>query len=82
MKEKTSVTLSREVLSKIDRLAGRRHSRSAVIERVLRQYLRQRERAEVNARDLEILNRAADRLNAEAEDALEYQADDAGHEFE
>ena len=76
MKEKTSVTLSREVLSKIDRLAGRKHSRSAVIERVLREYLRQRERAAMNARDLEILNREADRLNAEMEDVLSFQADD------
>jgi len=76
MKEKTSVTLSREVLAKIDRLAGRRHSRSSVIEKVLRQYLRQRERAELNARDLEILNREADRLNAEMEDVLDYQADE------
>jgi metal-responsive CopG/Arc/MetJ family transcriptional regulator len=76
MKEKTSVTLSREVLAKIDRLAGRQHSRSAVIEKVLREYLRQRERAELNARDLAILNREADRLNAEMEDVLDYQVDE------
>jgi metal-responsive CopG/Arc/MetJ family transcriptional regulator len=82
MKEKTSVTLSRDVLAKIDRLAGRKYSRSALIERVLREYLTQRERAAMNARDLEILNREADRLNAEAEDALQYQADEAGFEFE
>jgi metal-responsive CopG/Arc/MetJ family transcriptional regulator len=82
MKEKTSVTLSRDVLAKIDRLAGRKYSRSALIERVLREYLSQRERAAMNARDLEILNREADRLNAEAEDALQYQADEAGFEFE
>jgi metal-responsive CopG/Arc/MetJ family transcriptional regulator len=75
MKEKTSVTLSREVLAGIDRLAGSRHSRSAIIERAVRNYLRQRERASIYARDLEILNRAADRLNAEAEDTLYYQAD-------
>jgi hypothetical protein len=31
-------------------------------------------RAERNARDIEIVNRNADQLNAEAEDALEYQA--------
>jgi hypothetical protein len=36
----------------------------------------------LNAKDLEILNRAADRLNLEAEDALDYQANEAGHEFE
>jgi len=76
MKEKTSVTLSRDVLAKIDRLAGRKYSRSALIERVLREYLSQRERAAMNARDLEILNREADRLNAEMEDVLSFQADD------
>ena len=75
MKEKTSITLSPEVLTGIDRLAGSKRSRSAVIESVLRLYLRQRERARINAHDLEILNRAADRLNAEAEETLEYQAD-------
>jgi len=76
MKEKTSVTLSRDVLAKLDRLAGRKYSRSALIERVLREYLTQRERAAMNARDLEILNREADRLNAEMEDVLSFQADD------
>lgn len=75
MKEKTSITLSRDVLTGIDRLAGSKRSRSAVIEGVLRLYLRQRERARIHARDLEILNRAADRLNAEAEDVLKDQAD-------
>jgi len=75
MKEKTSITLSPEVLAGIDRLAGSKRSRSAVIESVLRLYLRQRERARIHARDLEILNRAADRLNAEAEDVLKDQAD-------
>lgn len=82
MKEKTSVTLSRDVLAKIDRLAGRKYSRSAVIERALREYLHQRERAAINARDLEILNREADRLNAEADDVLQYQADVGEYETE
>ena len=74
MKEKTSVTLSADVLAGIDRLSGSKHSRSAVIERVLRQYLAARARAKADARDQEILNRAADELNAEAEDVLDYQA--------
>jgi metal-responsive CopG/Arc/MetJ family transcriptional regulator len=74
MKEKTSVTLSADVLAGIDRLSGSKHSRSAVIDRVLRQYLAARARARADARDLEILNRAADELNAEAEDVLDYQA--------
>jgi metal-responsive CopG/Arc/MetJ family transcriptional regulator len=74
MKQKTSITLSREVLAGIDRLAGSKHSRSAVIERALRRYLEERKRAQIYAHDLEILNRAADRLNAEAEDVLKDQA--------
>lgn len=82
MKEKTSVTLSREVLAKIDRLAGRKHSRSAFIEGVLREFLRRRERGAINARDLAILNREADRLNAEVEDVLQYQADAGKYETE
>ena len=74
MKEKTSITLSKDLLVKIDRLAGSKQSRSAFIERVLRRYLRGRSRAAAHARDLARINRAADRLNAEAADVLEYQA--------
>jgi metal-responsive CopG/Arc/MetJ family transcriptional regulator len=74
MKEKTSITLSREVLAEIDRLAGSKHSRSACIERILRRFLRERARAEAQARDLERINRSAARLNQEAADVLEYQA--------
>jgi metal-responsive CopG/Arc/MetJ family transcriptional regulator len=74
MKEKTSITLSADVLTAVDRIAGSKQSRSAFIEQVLREYLRQRARAAVQARDLERINAAAQRLNAEALDALEYQA--------
>jgi metal-responsive CopG/Arc/MetJ family transcriptional regulator len=77
MKEKTSITLSGEVLAGIDRLAGSKHSRSAFIERVLRRYLRQRARAAVQARDLERINAASERLNSEAADVMEYQALDS-----
>ena len=74
MKEKTSITLSREVLTGIDRLAGSKQSRSAFIERVLSQYLRERKKAERDARDLELINRHADELNRDAMEALQYQA--------
>ena len=74
MKEKTSVTLSPEVLKGIDRLAGSKQSRSAFIESVLQQYLRQRARAQRDARDMEIINRNAQQLNRDALDGLEYQA--------
>jgi metal-responsive CopG/Arc/MetJ family transcriptional regulator len=73
MKLKTSITLSQDVLENVDRLAGSKHSRSAFIERVLRRYLRDRSRAALQARDLERLNNAADRLNSEAADVMEYQ---------
>jgi metal-responsive CopG/Arc/MetJ family transcriptional regulator len=74
MKKKTSITLSKEVLTGIDRLAGSKQSRSAFIEAVLTQYLRRQARAQVEARDLELINKAADELDAEVEDVLRYQA--------
>jgi metal-responsive CopG/Arc/MetJ family transcriptional regulator len=74
MKEKTSITLSGEVLEEVDRLAGSKHSRSAFIERVLRRYLRERAKAALQARDLERINEAAERLNLEAAEVLDYQA--------
>ena len=74
MKEKTSITLSREVLTGIDRIAGSKQSRSAFIESVLRQYLKKRAHARRESRDLAIINRNAEQLNRDALDALEYQA--------
>jgi metal-responsive CopG/Arc/MetJ family transcriptional regulator len=74
MKEKTSITLSRDVLAGIDRAAGSKQSRSAFIESVLQQYLRQKARAQRDTRDIEIINRNAARLNRDAEDGLDDQA--------
>jgi metal-responsive CopG/Arc/MetJ family transcriptional regulator len=78
MKAKTSITLSLPLLVEIDRLIGERASRSAYIEQVLRDHLRTQEmkmkRQAMQQRDLELINAAADRLNAEAEDVLRYQA--------
>lgn len=74
MKEKTSITLSKDVLARIDRLAGSRLSRSSFIERVLRHYFREHARKSLQARDLRRINAAAARLNREAEDVLEYQS--------
>ena len=74
MKEKTSVTLSPEILLGIDRIAGKNVSRSAFIEDVLRQYLSNRVKAERKARDLAILNKYARELNRQAEEGLDDQA--------
>ena len=76
MKEKTSITLSKDVITQVDKLAGSKESRSAFIERVLRKYMRQRKRAALHTRDLVRINRAAGRLNREAAEVLEYQAFD------
>ncbi len=74
MKRKTSITLSSDVLTKVDRLAGSTLSRSAFIERVLRSYFRSRTRKEAQARDLKRINAAADQLNREAAEVLDYQS--------
>jgi metal-responsive CopG/Arc/MetJ family transcriptional regulator len=74
MKKKTSITLSKEVLAGVDRMAGSKQSRSAFIEAVLAQYLRKQARAQIEACDLELINKASDELNAEVEDVLRYQA--------
>ena len=81
MKQKTSITLSEEVLKELERWAGSGESRSAYIERVLRRHFRRREWAVQQKRDIERINAASARLNAEAEDVLEYQAPwPEGHE--
>jgi metal-responsive CopG/Arc/MetJ family transcriptional regulator len=74
MKEKTSITLSSDVLAQVDRKAGAKASRSAFIEGVLREYFKAKAREAINARDLELINANADYLNREMEDVLEYQA--------
>ena len=76
MKEKASITLSSDVLQKVDHLAGSKLSRSAFIDHVLRRYFRDLARGRMYARDLERINAAADQLNSEAADVLEYQTSD------
>jgi metal-responsive CopG/Arc/MetJ family transcriptional regulator len=74
MKEKTSITLSSDVLAEIDRAAGSKASRSAFIEEVLRAYFKERIREAIHTRDLQLINSHADYLTREAEDLDEYQA--------
>jgi metal-responsive CopG/Arc/MetJ family transcriptional regulator len=76
MKAKTSITLSKDLLAQVDRLAGSKDSRSALIERILRKYLKERRRSALHSRDIVRINRAAERLNREAADVLEYQSGD------
>lgn len=71
MRVKTSVTLPKELLARIDRVE---RNRSAFVEKASQAYLARLERERRDARDIEIINANADRLNAEAEDVLGYQA--------
>ena len=73
MKVKTSVTLSSEVLTAIDRLGSGFRSRSEFLETSARELLARLARSATEQRDLEIINRRAEALNAEAADVLEYQ---------
>jgi len=76
MKTKTSVTLSKNLLYRLDRMIGEGGNRSAVLERALEAYLTDQERRQRDARDREILERDFSRLNREARDVLGYQDDE------
>jgi metal-responsive CopG/Arc/MetJ family transcriptional regulator len=81
MKVKTSLTFSEDVLRKIDcRAEG---NRSEWIERVVREHLRQLERAERDEDEIQKLNAIADRMNSEVEERLQDQVPwhEVGDEF-
>lgn len=75
MKVKTSITLSKDLVEKIDSLSKTHGNRSAFIEKAVRELIATREKLHRDSRDLEILNEQADALNAEATDVLTYQVD-------
>ncbi|MGH9509601.1 MAG: hypothetical protein ACRD2M_06680 [Terriglobales bacterium] len=70
MRLKTSITLPRELMERIDRYD---RNRSSFIEKAARAYLARLEKAKRDSADLRIIDRNADRLNREAKDVLEYQ---------
>ena len=75
MKVKTSITLSEDLIRKIDALSGKFGNRSTLIEKAVRDLLAAEAKKERDRQDLEILNQQADALNAEAEDVLKFQVD-------
>ncbi len=75
MKVKTSITLSEDLVRRMDEMAGEYGNRSALIERAIRDFLSAQAKRRRDSQDLEILNRRADALNEEAEDVLSYQVD-------
>jgi metal-responsive CopG/Arc/MetJ family transcriptional regulator len=68
---KTSITLPKDLLESIDRNDP---NRSAFIERASRAYLARLEKAKREAKDIQIINSNARRLNAEALDVIAYQS--------
>ena len=75
MKQKTSVTLSEDLLAGVKRAARRGESRSETVERLLRERLNEVAQRERHAREVAQINRHADALNREAADVLAYQGD-------
>ena len=70
MRVKTSVTLPRELLGRLDRVD---RNRSALLERAAEAYLKELARQERDQRDIAIIDKNAKRLNREAADVLDYQ---------
>lgn len=75
IKVKTSITISKKILASIDALLKEKENRSEFIEKILKDYLRSTNLKSYSTKDLEIINRNADRLNKEAEDVLSYQVE-------
>ena len=73
MKVKTSITLSKDILTLIDQHAEGENNRSAFIELAVRTYLEMLKRKRRDDTDLKIINRLSEKLNKEAEDVLGYQ---------
>jgi metal-responsive CopG/Arc/MetJ family transcriptional regulator len=73
VKIQTSVLLSEDLLAEIDKRARQYdEDRSDFIETAVRAFIA-RPSEQQSAKDLQILNQHADRLNLEAEDVLSYQ---------
>lgn len=72
---KTSVTLNEDIVAYVERIARKGESRSEVIERLLRHSLEDQARRARDQRDVELINKHAEQLNAEAADVLSYQVD-------
>ena len=70
MRIKTSITLPKDLLIRLDRV---NKNRSAVLELAARAYLAHLENIARDQRDVEIINRNSTRLNREAMDTLGYQ---------
>lgn len=73
MSVRMSVVLPDELVHTVKILSHQYKSQSVFVETALRRFIRQIRREEQHQQDLEMINRHADRLNAETSDALDYQ---------
>ena len=72
MKVKTSISLSSDILEKVQRITSE-GTRSEFIEKAIWYYIDILQRDTRNNRDLDIINQSASRLNNEANDILGFQ---------
>ncbi len=70
MRIKTSVTLDKELLEKIDKASS---NRSAFLEELIKNHFKKLDRAKRDAEEIALINKHADWLNEEARDVWEYQ---------
>jgi len=75
MRVRTSVTLPKDLLVKVDALTGKKHKRSAIVELALRDYVTKENGKKLNTRDIEIINANADLINKQVKETLEFQAE-------
>lgn len=76
MKVKTSITLESDILKAVDRLIGKNgRSRSAFIERAIREFIATGQRQLREQRDRAILDEHAEELSELMEDVLRYQVE-------
>ncbi len=71
--KKISISLPPDLLAKVDKLVGKSRKRSKLIEDALCDFVAKKQPKALNKRDIEILNKNAEKLNEEALDTLEYQ---------
>lgn len=75
MRQKTSLTLSEDVLAGVEKAARRGESRSETVNRLLRERLADHAAQLARAREVAQINRHVDALNAEAAEVLLFQGD-------
>ena len=73
MKQKTSITLSRETMRALDQFGAR--NRSRIIEQAVIEFLERQRREQRENRDRAILDQSADEMNQEMADVLDYQGE-------